>query len=953
MQKIDKFDFEILSSFSHKIFNILKDNTSYFKNINEIGRANFDLNANIKSYADKKNKKDTRELSIFEKDLCFININHIFINSIPDQLSTYQALHYLTQNIESNQDFQNPVLEKLLINALTSNHVQISSFDVDEFVENALEKYIPFSLSKSQERALENAWANEISYIQGPPGTGKSHTISAIVLSALAQNKKVLVVSQKPAALDVINKKLDPYLASHEEILGVCYYDINHRTKIKNYCDYLKGQYSKSLAQDIEIFKNQGIKINQDLEGKVIELKKEFIELEKALYQQILYTEKKVNFLKQRQRFSDEHKNIPTNFNFTKIHNQKKYDYALKQLEKICKKANKCLIDKFNINKFKMHIKDKFNIDDSWFSKDISYSSYEFIKLNHMFTEVINQNKQAEVFDIENIRKKIKHLETDITDLKQKLIKIKYKYSVLHKISKREYKDEISNFSSMLRYTNSRLIQQKMQSIDFNKILEVIPFWSAEIRDLGKVFPLEPNLFDLIIVDEASQVNLSEILPVFYRGKKICIVGDHKQLGLDASGLNFSLNKEYDNNIWNKYNPHLEYKTASERNLVVKSSSILDLIKNEYRSIQPPEEMLDEHFRSYPKLARYTAEFFYKSLEDKYSKLKIMTHTPDKLAVRSFQAIEVNGLRDEKSKFIAAEALEVINIIKVLISVKEENKNKINNKYQIPECIYYKDNFTIGVVSMLTDQCNKIEELIAEHLPNLDEKYELMVGTPEKFQGNERDIMFFSLGLDINCTRGTTHFNNPKRVNVATSRAKYFTYFIHSPFKKESFRFINRYLQHIKIEEGEIKKEDIDINENVNLNNLNKFEWSKCESEFEQRVYEYLEKYKNNSNNKISITNQFITCGMKRLDFVLFNHDTKKSVVIEVDGRHHFLKDGYIEKYTSEHIERMQILTRAGWKIINTSYHKWYKNGWLCEDNDKILKDEIERIYIEIGRYIF
>ena len=91
----------------------------------------------------------------------------------------------------------------------------------------------------------------------------------------------------------------------------------------------------------------------------------------------------------------------------------------------------------------------------------------------------------------------------------------------------------------MLYNTNSRLIDKKMKEIDFHKITDVIPFWTAEIRNIGHLFPLTPDQFDLVVVDEASQVNLAEILPAFYRGKRICIVGDHNQLSLKASGLKF------------------------------------------------------------------------------------------------------------------------------------------------------------------------------------------------------------------------------------------------------------------------------------------------------------------------------------------------------------------------------------------------------------------------------
>ena len=49
----------------------------------------------------------------------------------------------------------------------------------------------------------------------------------------------------------------------------------------------------------------------------------------------------------------------------------------------------------------------------------------------------------------------------------------------------------------------------------------------------------------------------------------------------------------------------------------------------------------------------------------------------------------------------------------------------------------------------------------------------------------------------------------------------------------------------------------------------------------------------------------------------------------------------------------MEILTRAGWNIINTPYHKWYKDGWLSEEENYSFKEEIERIYAEINRVIF
>ena len=78
-----------------------------------------------------------------------------------------------------------------------------------------------------------------------------------------------------------------------------------------------------------------------------------------------------------------------------------------------------------------------------------------------------------------------------------------------------------------------------------------------------------------------------------------------------------------------------------------------------------------------------------------------------------------------------------------------------------------------------------------------------------------------------------------------------------------------------------------------------------------------------------------------------------QSGAIEVDGNHHFTKNGLAENYTIEHTERMRILTTAGWQIINTPYHKWYKDGWLSEQSDRNFKEEIDRIYNKMRLALF
>ncbi len=225
-----------------------------------------------------------------------------------------------------------------------------------------------------------------------------------------------------------------------------------------------------------------------------------------------------------------------------------------------------------------------------------------------------------------------------------------------------------------------------------------------------------------------------------------------------------------------------------------------------------------------------------------------------------------------------------------------------------------------------------------------------MVGTPEEFQGSERDIIIFSLCLDENCKAGQGFFQDSQRLNVATSRAKSFTYFIYSKFQP-SFSKIHDYLQKM---DGKVEFRD--QSRLIEIKKLPEFDPLKLESDFEWQVADLLTSYRDKqkrSNNNITLHNQIKSCGQKRLDFVLYNEQTKKSVAIEVDGRYHFNPAGLKQDYTEEHLERIEILERAGWKIINTPYYKWYKDGWLCETNDKDFRQEVERIFRELDRHLF
>lgn len=158
----------------------------------------------------------------------YYNKCYYFTRRIPDQLSTYEALQTLYDEIRE-KNFENESLKKILSRATGEQRELVYDEEEEKKVTECINKFLPYSLSENQKIAITNAFSRECSYIQGPPGTGKSFTISMIVLCAIFMEKSILVVSQKRPALkvieDMVNKSLDEW--------GILYFDLSSKKSLK------------------------------------------------------------------------------------------------------------------------------------------------------------------------------------------------------------------------------------------------------------------------------------------------------------------------------------------------------------------------------------------------------------------------------------------------------------------------------------------------------------------------------------------------------------------------------------------------------------------------------------------------------------------------------------------------------------------------------------------------
>lgn len=239
---------------------------------------------------------------------------------------------------------------------------------------------------------------------------------------------------------------------------------------------------------------------------------------------------------------------------------------------------------------------------------------------------------------------------------------------------------------------------------------QAVPCWVLPHWRVSETLPPEIGLFDLVIVDEASQSDIWA-LPALLRGKKLLVVGDHKQVSPSAVGTAEEKIKELSNRFLNNQ-PHGSEMTPDK--------SIYDLAKVVFAG---NSVMLKEHFRCVPAIIEFSNREFYQG-DIRPLRLPKANERLDPPLVDVF----VKG-GPRKGDINPAEAKAIVDEIELLLADEEFNGR------------------TIGVVTLLgTTQAAHIQELVSRRLSPSDIlARKIAVGPPPVFQGRERDIMVVKL----------------------------------------------------------------------------------------------------------------------------------------------------------------------------------------------------------------
>jgi very-short-patch-repair endonuclease len=399
-------------------------------------------------------------------------------------------------------------------------------------------------------------------------------------------------------------------------------------------------------------------------------------------------------------------------------------------------------------------------------------------------------------------------------------------------------------------------------------ILKAFPCWAVTSLSAGSRIPLIAGLFDLAIVDEASQSDIPSAIPILYRARRAGVVGDPFQLTYASR-----LTTARDTMLRRKAG----LKRVEDMRFAYTESSLYDLFAGT-NGVEPV--FLSETYRSTEQIANYSSRTFYNG------RLRVATEeqrlTPPRGMSTGIHWTEVNGeIRSGGGSGCTCreEVSEVVQIMRTLL---------------------LENNFlgTAGVVTPFRQQANRLRDALFEDDPRLYEallRAKVHVDTAHGFQGDERDIIIFSLCAGPEMPIGSRSFlrETGNLFNVAVSRARAV---LHIVGNREWARQCG--IQHI---------EDLASPRERSPGIAQSGPWHPHESPWEEKLYRALVEA------GLEPRPQFPVSG-RRLDLALIRQGERPlKIDIEVDGDCHRNPDGTRKM---DDLWRDLQLHGMGWKVM-------------------------------------
>ena len=574
----------------------------------------------------------------------------------------------------------------------------------------------PFGCNKSQYTAVKNALENKISVIQGPPGTGKTQTILNIIANILISGKTVEIVSNNNSATENVFEKL----ASEKYNMGFLVAQLGKSDNKKEFIEAQSGVYPDFSSWKME-------------EENTVTLE-EIRTLSQQLNEQFEMQER-LALLKQEQE---------------QLETELQYFHTYLEESSVA----------LDSVKFRKNTSSDI-LMEVW--QECQYYSEQEKKLSFLF-----KIKSVFVYGISNWKFYKQDMAKIITSLQ----------GLFYKKRQEEIQSEIQNIEEKLSKRSAVSVDEMCnQSMRFLKHILAERYGIGKMRkffteedlwkapyDILKEYPIvlsttfssrsslgQDVMYDYLIMDEASQVDVATGALALSCAKNAIIVGDTKQL---PNVVTDDMKRQSDA-VFDTFRIQEGYRFTKSF-----LQSVLDIIP------KIPQTLLREHYRCHPKIINFCNQKFYNG------ELIIMTQdNGEKDVLSAIKTVQGNHARNHYSQ-------RQIDVI------KEEVLPDMSDSFA-----------EIGIIAPYKNQVTALER----EIKGID------VATVHKFQGKEKDTIIISTVDD----EITDFADDPYLINVAVSRAKKKLCIIVSGNEQPADRNIGDLVSYIEYNNFEVKESRI------------------------------------------------------------------------------------------------------------------------------------------------